>query len=76
MKSILFLIALLIGFSGETTSLKNKVDKTEIISLPFELLFVLIFFMRLPNTPEGFIILFKSYRFHPDKAIRNNECKQ
>jgi hypothetical protein len=46
------------------------------ISLPFELLFVLIFFMRLPNTPEGFIILFKSYRFHPDKAIRNNECKQ
>lgn len=37
MKSILFLIALLIGFSGETTSLKNKVDKTEITSLPFEL---------------------------------------
>lgn len=37
MKSILFLIALLIGFYGETTSLKNKVDKTEITSLPFEI---------------------------------------
>ena len=37
MKSILFLIALLIGFSGETTSLKNKVDKIEITSLPFEI---------------------------------------
>ena len=45
------------------------------ISLPFELLFVPIFFVRLPDTPEGFYY-FKSYRFHLDKATHNSERKQ
>ena len=45
------------------------------ISLPFELLFVPIFFVRLPDTPEGFYYFIKSYRFHLDKATHNSERK-